>query len=95
MGTVFFAIVSVVAVSLVSLIGVLTISIDEARVRSMANSQSASRSALLGDAFIHLIPEIFKDRVSSRASSFTWRTRISSRSCSTTIASALSSCKRA
>jgi zinc and cadmium transporter len=68
MGTVFFAIVSVVAVSLVSLIGVLTISMDEARVRSMANfSISFAVGALLGDAFIHLIPEIFKDRVSSHA----------------------------
>jgi zinc and cadmium transporter len=60
MGTAFFALASVIAVSLVSLVGLLTISMDEARVRTMANVFiSFAVGALLGDAFIHLIPEIF------------------------------------
>jgi zinc and cadmium transporter len=58
--TIGFAIASVVAVSLVSLIGLLIISMDEARVRKMATLfVSFAVGALLGDAFIHLIPEIF------------------------------------
>ena len=60
MTTALLAIISVIGVSLVSLIGLLTISMDEARVRVMANVFiSFAVGALLGDAFIHLIPEIF------------------------------------
>ena len=60
MTTGLFAIISVIGVSLVSLIGLLTISMDDARVRTMANVFiSFAVGALLGDAFIHLIPEIF------------------------------------
>jgi len=60
MTTALLAIISVIGVSLVSLIGLLTISMDEARVRTMANVFiSFAVGALLGDAFIHLIPEIF------------------------------------
>jgi zinc and cadmium transporter len=60
MRTVAFAFISVVAVSLVSLVGLLTISMDEARVRSLAAVfVSFAVGALLGDAFIHLLPKIF------------------------------------
>lgn len=51
---------SVVAVSLVSLIGLLTLSRDERRVRRLAELFVCfAVGALLGDAFIHLLPETF------------------------------------
>lgn len=60
MATIGFALTSVVGVSLVSLLGLLTISMDEGRVRKLATLfVSFAVGALLGDAFIHLIPEIF------------------------------------
>lgn len=55
------AIASVVAVSLVSLVGLLTISMDEPRIRKLATLfVSFAVGTLLGDAFIHLIPQIFE-----------------------------------
>jgi len=55
------AFASVVAVSLVSLVGVVTIAMDEARVRRLATLFiSFAVGALLGDAFIHLIPGSFE-----------------------------------
>jgi len=63
MGTTLLALGSVIAVSFVSVLGLLTISLDEARVRSVATILiSFAVGALLGDAFIHLIPEIFERR---------------------------------
>jgi len=60
MTTIVYALASVIAVSLVSLIGVLTMSMDEARLRSLAAMfVSFAVGALLGDAFIHLIPRTF------------------------------------
>jgi zinc and cadmium transporter len=54
------SLLSVAAVSLVSLLGLLTLSTDEARVRRWAALlMSFAVGALLGDAFIHLLPEIF------------------------------------
>jgi zinc and cadmium transporter len=53
---------SVVAVSLVSLVGLATLSASERRVRRIATVLvSFAVGALLGDAFIHLIPEAFAD----------------------------------
>ena len=61
MTTIVLATGSVLAVSLVSLVGLFTISMDEARVRRLATLFiSFAVGALLGDAFIHLIPEIFQ-----------------------------------
>jgi len=58
--TVLFSLASVVLVSLISLIGLFTISMDEGRLRRLATSSiSFAVGALLGDAFIHLIPEVF------------------------------------
>src|SRR5574341_1187012 len=63
MGTAFLALASVMIVSLVSLVGLLTISMDEGRFQRMATvCISFAVGALLGDAFIHLIPEIFEHR---------------------------------
>jgi zinc and cadmium transporter len=54
------SLLSVLVVSLVSLLGLLTLSADEARVKRLAGVlMSFAVGALLGDAFIHLIPEIF------------------------------------
>jgi zinc and cadmium transporter len=58
------AFASVIAVSLVSLVGLVTFSMDEARVRKLATFfVSFAVGALLGDAFIHLIPETFEGEV--------------------------------
>jgi zinc and cadmium transporter len=55
-------------VSLVSLIGLFTLSMDEARVRKLATFfVSFAVGALLGDAFIHIIPEIFPGESTDRA----------------------------
>jgi zinc and cadmium transporter len=55
-----FAFISVVAVSAVSFLGLLTLSMSEAAVRRMATFfVSFAVGALLGDTFIHLIPETF------------------------------------
>jgi zinc and cadmium transporter len=49
---------SVLLVSLVSLVGVLTLSIDEKRLRkTLLFLVSFAAGALLGDAFLHLLPE--------------------------------------
>ena len=54
------AFVSVFAVGLVSLGGLMTLSLGEARVRRLAGVfVSFATGALLGDTFIHLLPEIF------------------------------------
>lgn len=55
-----FAFFSVIAVSAVSLGGLLTFSMSEVRVRKLAAFfVSFAVGALLGDTFIHLVPEIF------------------------------------
>ena len=60
MGPAAQALVSVVLVGAVSLTGMLTLSMSEARVRRLATFfVGFAAGALLGDTFIHLIPEIF------------------------------------
>jgi zinc and cadmium transporter len=55
------ALTSVVAVSLVSLVGLAVVSAGRDRVRRLAEPLVAfAAGALLGDAFIHLLPEIFR-----------------------------------
>jgi zinc and cadmium transporter len=66
----FFSLASVVAVSSVSLAGLLVLSADEQRTRRLARLLvSFAVGALLGDAFIHLIPEAFAGECELRASS--------------------------
>jgi zinc and cadmium transporter len=61
-----FGLVSVIAVCLVSLVGVLTLSANEERIRHIALVLvSFAVGGLLGDAFIHLIPAAFEDRTST------------------------------
>ncbi len=61
MTTWIFSLVSVGIVSLVSLAGLATLSQNEARTRRLAAFLvSFAVGALLGDAFIHLIPQAFK-----------------------------------
>lgn len=56
-----YALLSVIVVSLVSLVGVFTISIKEEIIRKyIFVLVSLAVGALLGDAFIHLIPEAFE-----------------------------------
>ncbi|MFA6257626.1 MAG: ZIP family metal transporter [Candidatus Paceibacterota bacterium] len=60
--TYIYAFVSVFIVSFVSLIGVFTLSIKEEVVKKYISLFiSLAVGALLGDAFIHLIPEAFKN----------------------------------
>lgn len=57
-----YAIASVGLVSVVSLIGILTISVGEQRLRSMLFVLvSFAAGAMFGDAFIHLLPEAFQN----------------------------------
>ncbi|MES3031781.1 MAG: ZIP family metal transporter [Patescibacteria group bacterium] len=56
-----YALIGVVVVSLVSLVGVFTLSIKEEVIRKyIFLFVSLAVGALLGDAFIHLIPEAFE-----------------------------------
>ena len=58
----FYSILSVIVVSLVSLIGVFALSIRVERLKKILILLLAfSAGALLGDAFIHLIPEIVNE----------------------------------
>ena len=53
-----YALASVFVVSLISLIGIVTFAVNESRLRNIIHhSISFSAGALLGDAFIHLLPE--------------------------------------
>lgn len=68
MGPIALAFASVTLVGAVSLAGMLTLSMSETRVRRLATFfVSFAAGALLGDTFIHLVPEIFADARGSRA----------------------------
>ena len=68
MGPIALAFVSVALVGAVSLAGMLTLSMSEARVRRLATFfVSFAAGALLGDTFIHLVPEIFAEARGPRA----------------------------
>ncbi len=57
-----YALVSVIAVSLVSLIGIATLSIKLDRLKKMLLVLvSFAAGALLGDVFLHLLPELVED----------------------------------
>ncbi|PJE64634.1 MAG: ZIP family metal transporter [Candidatus Ryanbacteria bacterium CG10_big_fil_rev_8_21_14_0_10_43_42] len=57
---IFYAIGSVVIVSLMSLVGIFVLATNERRLRMLISPMVAlAVGALLGDAFIHLIPETF------------------------------------
>ena len=64
--TYIYAFISVIIVSLVSLIGVFSLSFKKETIEKYINLFiSLAVGALLGDAFIHLIPEAFKDSSNS------------------------------
>jgi len=57
-----YAILSVLAISLVSLVGVLTFAINQEKLKSwLLTLVSFSAGALLGDVFIHILPEMAKN----------------------------------
>lgn len=57
-----YTIISVFIVSLISLIGVFTLSFDQKKLyKFLIYFVSLSAGTLMGDAFIHLIPEAFKE----------------------------------
>lgn len=59
----FYTIVSVFIVSLISLVGIVTLSLRENRLRQvLIYLVSFSAGGLLGDAFIHLLPEAAKEK---------------------------------
>jgi zinc and cadmium transporter len=62
------ALASVTLVSLLSLIGAFTISIDLGRLkRALRYLIAFAAGALLGDAFLHLLPEVFEQGLDPRA----------------------------
>ena len=58
----FYALVSVTAVSLISFVGVLTLAFRESRLKKiLIYMVSFAAGALLGDSFLHLLPEVVKE----------------------------------
>ena len=57
-----YSIVSVIIVSLMSFVGILTLSIKTEKLKKiLLYLVSFSAGALFGDAFIHLLPEIVEE----------------------------------
>ncbi len=66
-----YTLASVFAVSIISFIGALTLSINEKRLnRVLLYLVSFSAGALLGDVFIHLIPELIEENSFNLRTSF-------------------------
>jgi len=66
----FYAFISVIVVSLISLVGVFSLSIREDILKKYINFFiSLAIGALLGDAFIHIIPEAFSGKLGIQLSS--------------------------
>lgn len=62
----FYTIASVIVVSLISLIGIAAIAINETRLkRALFLLVSLAAGGMFGDAFIHLLPESFRDPVTA------------------------------
>lgn len=58
----FYTLISVLAVSLISLIGIVTLSINTKRLHKiLIYLVSLAAGALLGDVFLHLIPELIEE----------------------------------
>jgi len=67
----FYAFISVLVVSLVSLVGVFFLSLKEDSLKKYISFFiSLAIGALLGDAFIHMIPEAFESNLGINISSF-------------------------
>ena len=67
----FYTIISVVAVSLISLIGVFTLSIKtKLLTKIVIYLVSFAAGALLGDVFLHLVPELIEDNSFTTQTSF-------------------------
>jgi len=57
----FYSLISVVIVSFISLIGVFTLTLSDERIKKwLLYLVSFAAGALLGDAFLHLVPEAFE-----------------------------------
>lgn len=64
-----YSLISVLIVSLISLVGIFTFSIKERRLKSILNYLvSFAVGALIGDVFIHIIPELAEDGFSQSIS---------------------------
>ena len=67
----FYTLASVLAVSLISFIGVFTLSINTKRLHKiLIYLVSFAAGALLGDAFLHLIPELIEENSFTLSTSF-------------------------
>ncbi len=67
----FYSITSVVLVSLISLIGVFTLAINEARLKKLLTFLvSFAVGGLFGDVFIHILPDVFEKTTSPLSVSF-------------------------